>query len=167
MYPRTTFYGFGSTTATCSPSHGRRRLPWPRPSRGSWCRSPTTLFNCEGDLSSPPSTRLQTGSFNQHGATVSRRRRWWHYVDSIYCLSPRRVHGRLVQSLTRGQKVQSRREREIKNSFLQFREKKEKPEIPFASFEREKIILKEYAQLSRGEREMYFLFSSFKKRKRK
>ena len=29
MYPRTTFYGFGSTTATCSPSHGRRRLPWP------------------------------------------------------------------------------------------------------------------------------------------
>ena len=71
------------------------------------------------------------------------------------------------QSLTRGQKVQSRREREIKNSFLQFREKKEKPEIPFASFEREKRILKEYAQLSRGEREMDFLCSSFKKRKRK
>ena len=44
MYPRTTFCGFGSTTATCSPSHGRRRLPWPRPSRGSWCRSPTTLL---------------------------------------------------------------------------------------------------------------------------
>ena len=72
-----------------------------------------------------------------------------------------------AQSLTRGQKVQSRREREIKNSFLQFREKKEKPEIPFASFEREKRILKEYAQLSRGEREMDFLCSSFEKRKRK
>ena len=69
--------------------------------------------------------------------------------------------------MTRGQKVQSRREREIKNSFLQFREKKEKPEIPFASFERGKRILKEYAQLSRGEREMDFLCSSFEKRKRK
>ena len=34
------------------------------------------------------------------------------------------------------EKVQSRREREIQNSFLQFREKKEKPEIPFPSFER-------------------------------
>ena len=44
MYPRTTFCGFGSTTATCSPSHGRRRLPWPRPSRGSWCCSPTPSF---------------------------------------------------------------------------------------------------------------------------
>ena len=87
MYPRTTFYGFGSTTATCSPSHGRRRLPWPRPSRGSWCRSPTTLFNSGGDLSSPPSTRLQTGFFNQHRATVFRSRRWWHCADSIYCLS--------------------------------------------------------------------------------
>ena len=54
----------------------------------------------------------------------------------------------LAQSLTRGQKVQSRREREIKNSFLQFREKKEKPEIPFASFEREKRILKEYDSFS-------------------
>ena len=71
------------------------------------------------------------------------------------------------QSLTRDQKVQSRRESEISNSFLQFREKKEKPEIPFTSFEREKRILNEYAQLSRGEREMDFLCSSFKKRKRK
>ena len=70
------------------------------------------------------------------------------------------------QSLTRGQKVQSRREREIKISVLQFREKKEKPEIPFASFEREKRILKEYAQLSRGESEMDFPCSIFKKRKR-
>ena len=34
----------GSTTATCLPSHGRRRLPWPRPSRGSWCCSPTPSF---------------------------------------------------------------------------------------------------------------------------
>ena len=73
----------------------------------------------------------------------------------------------VIQSLTNGQKLQSRRERESKNSFLQFQEKKEKPEIPFASFEREKRIRKEYAQLSRGEREMDFLCSSFKKRKRK
>ena len=73
----------------------------------------------------------------------------------------------VVQSLTRGQKIPSRREREIWNSFLQFREKKEKPEIPFTSFERKQRNLKEYSQLSRGEREMDFLFSSFKKRKRK
>ena len=47
----------------------------------------------------------------------------------------------------------SREERETGNSFRQFRE--------------EKRILKEYAQLSRGEREMDFLCSSFEKRKRK
>ena len=74
MYSRTTFYGFGSTTATYSPSNGRRRLPVARPSRGSWCRSPTTLFSSEGDLSSPPSTRLQTGSFNQHRATENTKK---------------------------------------------------------------------------------------------
>ena len=83
----------------------------------------------------------------------------WRSVDSVTLVTD--------QSLTRGQKVQSRREREIKNSFLQFREKKEKPEILFTSFERKKRNLKEYSQLSRGEREMDILFSSFKKRKRK
>ena len=98
MYPRTTFYGFGSTTATCSPSPGRRRLPWPRPSRGSWCRSPTTSFSSGGDLSSPPSTRLLTGSFDQQRATVSRRRRWWHCLDSIYCLSGCRGRSTLAWS---------------------------------------------------------------------
>ena len=46
------------------------RLPWLRPSRGSWCCSPTTLFSSGGDLSSLPSTRLQTGSF-------AFKRRWW------------------------------------------------------------------------------------------
>ena len=51
-------------------------------------------------------------------------------------------------------------------SFLQFREKKEKPEIPFTSFERKKRNLKEYSQFSRGERKMDFLFSSFKTKKR-
>ena len=73
----------------------------------------------------------------------------------------------LNQSLTRGQKVKSRREREIWNSFLHFREEKEKPEIPFPSFEKKKRNLKIYSQLSRGEREMGILFSSFKKGKRK
>ena len=103
MYPRTTFYGFGSTTATCSPSHGRRRLPWPRPSRGSWCRSPTTLFSSGGDLSSPPSTRLQTGSFDQYRATVFRRRRWWHCLDSIYCLSGCRGRSTVLHPTKEGQ----------------------------------------------------------------
>ena len=47
----------------------------------------STLFNRDSDLSSPPSTRLLTGSFNQHRATVCRRRRCWHCVDSICWLS--------------------------------------------------------------------------------
>ena len=70
------------------------------------------------------------------------------------------------QPLTRGQKVQSRREREIWYSFLQFREEKEKPEIPFPSFERRKRNLKKGSPLSRRERERDFLFSSFERRKR-
>ena len=40
------------------------------------------------------------------------------------------------------------------NLYLQFREKKEKPEISFASGERKKRNLKQYSQLSRGEREL-------------
>ena len=72
----------------------------------------------------------------------------------------------LKQSLTRGQKVQSRREREIWYSFLQFREEKEKPEIHFPSFERRKRNLKKGSPLSRRERERDFLFSSFERRKR-
>ena len=70
------------------------------------------------------------------------------------------------QCMTRGQKVQSRREREIWYSFLQFREEKEKPEIPFPSFERRKRNLKKGSPLSRRERERGFLFSSFERRKR-
>ena len=68
--------------------------------------------------------------------------------------------------LTRGQKVKSRREREIWYSFLQFREEKEKPEIHFPSFERRKRNLKKGSPLSRRERERDFLFSSFERRKR-
>ena len=74
--------------------------------------------------------------------------------------------GWVRQSLTRGQKVQSRREREIWYSFLQFREEKEKPEIHFPSFERRKRNLKKGSPLSRRERERDFLFSSFERRKR-
>ena len=70
------------------------------------------------------------------------------------------------QSLTRGQKVQSRREREIWFSFLQFREEKEKPEIPFPSFERRKRNLKKGSPFLRRGRERDFLFSSFERRKR-
>ena len=68
------------------------------------------------------------------------------------------------QSLTRGQKVQSRREREIWYSFLQFREEREEPEIPFPGFEKGKRNLKKGSPLSRSERERDFLFSSFKRR---
>ena len=60
----------------------------------------------------------------------------------------------LCQSLTRGRKVQSRREREIWCFCLQFREEKVKPEIPFPSFQRRKRNLKKR-------------FSTFEKRKRK
>ena len=70
------------------------------------------------------------------------------------------------QSLTRGQKVRSRREREIWYSFLQFREEKEKPEIPFPSFEKGKRNVKKGSPLSRSERERNILFSSFERRKR-
>ena len=70
------------------------------------------------------------------------------------------------QSLTRGQKVQSRREREIWYSFLQFREEKEKPEIHFPSFERRERNLKKGSPLLRRERERDFLFSRFQRRKR-
>ena len=70
------------------------------------------------------------------------------------------------QSLTRGQKIQSRREREIWYSFLQFREEKEKPEIPFPSFEKGKRNVKKGSPLSRSERERDILFSSFERRKR-
>ena len=73
----------------------------------------------------------------------------------------------LCQALTRGQKVQSRREREIWNYFLQFREEKEKFENPFPSFEKRKRNLKKDSQLSRRERERNIIFSSFKRRKRK
>ena len=73
----------------------------------------------------------------------------------------------VYQLLTRGQNVQLRREREIWNSFLLFQEKKEKPEIPITSFESKKRNLNECSQLLRWEREMDFLLSSFKKRKRK
>ena len=81
---------------------------------------------------------------------------------SLECKLTTRWH----QSLRRGQKVQSRREREIWYSFLQFREEKEKPEIPFPSFERRKRNLKKGSPLSRRERERGFLFSSFERRKR-
>ena len=73
----------------------------------------------------------------------------------------------LWQSLTRGQKVQSRREREIWNQFLQFREEKEKSEIPFPGYEKRKRNLKSDSQLLRRERERVTLFSSFKRIKRK
>ena len=78
--PRTTFFGFATITTTCLPFPWRRRQPWSHPSRGSWCRSPNTLFSSGGKQSLLPSTRLLTVSFNQHGATregaVQRRRRW-------------------------------------------------------------------------------------------
>ena len=77
------------------------------------------------------------------------------------------VGGHWAQCVTRGQKVQSRREREIWNCFLQFREEKEKFENPFPSFEKRKRNLKKDSQLSRRERERNILFSSFKRRKRK
>ena len=91
------------------------------------------------------------------GGTPARRRigRRRHTLSIIWC-----------QSLTRGQKVQSRREREILYSFLQFWEEKEKPEIHFPSFERRKRNLKKGSPLSRRERERDFLFSSFERRKR-
>ena len=78
-------------------------------------------------------------------------------------------HGKkgLNQCVTRGQKVQSRREREIWNYFLQFREEKEKSEIPFPSFEERKRNLIKGSPLSRRERERDILFSSFERRKRK
>ena len=64
------------------------------------------------------------------------------------------------QSLTRGQKVQSRREREIlKKSQISRRE--EKSEIPYPSFEKRKRNLQKGSPLSRREREMEILFSSF------
>ena len=72
-----------------------------------------------------------------------------------------------LQCVTRGQKVQSRREREIWNYFLQFREEKEKSDNPFPSFKKRKRNLKKDSQLSRRERERDILFSSFKMRKRK
>ena len=68
------------------------------------------------------------------------------------------------QSLTRGQKVQSRREREIWYSFLQFREENEKPEIHFPSFERRKRNLKKGSPLSRRERKGFF-FLRFREEK--
>ena len=70
------------------------------------------------------------------------------------------------QALTRGQKVQSRREREIWNSFLQFGEEKENSEIPFSSFEKGKRNLQKASPLLRREREWHFLFSGFERRKR-
>jgi len=70
------------------------------------------------------------------------------------------------QPLTRGQKVQSRREREIWYSFLQFREEKEKCEILFPSFEKRKRNLEKCSPLSRREREMDIIFSRFERRKR-
>ena len=51
----------------------------------------------------------------------------------------------------------SNREKKEKflNLYLQFREKKEKPEISFTSGEKKKERnLKQYSQLSRGEREL-------------
>ena len=71
------------------------------------------------------------------------------------------------QCVTRGQKVQSRSEREFLNYFLQFREEKEKSDNPFPSFKKRKRNLKKDSQLSRRERERDILFSSFKMRKRK
>ena len=55
------------------------------------------------------------------------------------------------------------------NSFLQFREKKEKPEILFTSFWRKKRNLKTkiFSTFERRKREMDIIFSGFKKRKRK
>ena len=44
----------------------------------------------------------------------------------------------VVQSLTRGKKAQSRRERETQKQFLPFREEKEKFEFPFTNFEKRK-----------------------------
>ena len=52
-----TFWGFGSITAICLLSHGRR-LPWSRPSRGNWCHLPNTLSNFGGNQSSPPTQKL-------------------------------------------------------------------------------------------------------------
>ena len=72
----------------------------------------------------------------------------------------------LRQSLTRGQKVQLRREREIWNYFLQFGEEKENSDIPFSSFEKGKRNLQKGSPLSRREREWHFLFSGFERRKR-
>ena len=42
------------------------------------------------------------------------------------------------QSLTRGKKAQSRRERETQKQFLPFREEKEKFEFPLTNFEKRK-----------------------------
>ena len=70
--------------------------------------------------------------------------------------------GHAVQSLTRGQKVQSRREREIFFSFLQFWEEKEKPEIPFPSFERRKRYLKKWFSICEKRKRKGFSFIKFR-----
>ena len=65
-----------------------------------------------------------------------------------------------MQSLTRGQKVQSEG-----NSFFQFREEKENDKILFASFEKRNKNLTKYSNILRSERERGISFSSFKKRR--
>ena len=85
-----------------------------------------------------------------------------------------------MQWLTRGKKVQSRREIEIWIPFPHFREEKEKFENNFSNFERRKRKLNSLSPVSRGEREIWkqfllfreerekvkFPFPSFEKRKR-
>ena len=69
--------------------------------------------------------------------------------------------------MTRGKKVKSRREREIWNLFLQFREEKEKSVFPFPTFEKRKRNLNSISTLSRGEREIWISFPQFREEKEK
>ena len=60
--------------------------------------------------------------------------------------------------------MSNREERAIWKLFLQFREEKQKSEFHFPSSEKRKRNQTKYYPLSRREREMYFLCSSFEKR---
>ena len=93
-------------------------------------------------------TYLQIAAYYPHYSVV-----FGYFAGALY-VEVRMLICRVVrvQSLTRGKKVQSRREREIWISFLHFQEEKEK--VIFLS------------QGSRGEREIKKIFSTFEKRKR-
>ena len=83
-------------------------------------------------------------------------RRWWYFQRN----------NTILQSLTRCQKAQSRREREIWKQFLHIREEKEKSEFPFTNFEKRKRNPNSFAS-SREEKEKSRIFlPSFERRKR-